>query len=185
MLKHYCRHCDKPLSNGILLDIHQANCLDLTKPKLVNLGKERIQVFSLDDISHLFDMDNIITRLFKHINLDSDRPRYHNIIYTNSRSKNALVFRTNKWIKVDVMQICEEVIDHKIRFLESFVKVHEIDNENVRDQMKLLSNDVSARKSVNKQMRILLIAKKEMIKESMSLLTPPSVLVSSFVSTAI
>ena len=106
MFNPYCKYCDKPLPNRTLLNKHQDICLDQSRLKLVNLGKEQIQDFSKDDLFHLFGMDNIIARLFKHINLDPDKPQYHNILYTNSKSENALVFKTNKWVKVNVTKGC-------------------------------------------------------------------------------
>ena len=81
--------------------------------------------------------------------------------------------------------MCEEVIDHKIRFLESFVKIHEIDNENVTDQIELLTNDASTRKSFSRGIKILLLAKKKMVLESMGLLTPASSLALSLALIAI
>ena len=179
MPQHICDHCGKSLANKHALSRHQDTC-----SRMINLGKELIAGFDKDSILELLEGDDIIIKLFKLINLDPEKPQYHNILCFHKESKNALVFKTNKWIKMDLEKMCEEVIDNKIRFLESFVEEHEIDSENVREQIELLANDVSAKKSIGRQIQRVSLTKKEMVKKSMGLLTSASVLASSLVSVA-
>lgn len=177
MTQRICDYCGKSLANKHTLKRHRVTC-----GGIINLGKEQPTAFGKDNILDLLEGDNIIIRLFKLVNLDPDKPQYHNVFYPNSKSEYALVFRSNKWIRVNAEELCDEVIDHKIRFLENFIKEQKIDDENAREQIELLTNDVSARKNAGKQIRRILLAKKEMIKESIILLTSASVLFTSWTS---
>ena len=143
---------------------------------LIIFGEDGINDLTYDDTKHLLTTnENLVVELIKRINLDSNKPKHHNILYTNLRSVHGQIFTEEGWVFKKISEICDTLIDAKLKDLTNFLNEHamlqEIKNK-INDIIQYFdSNNTKARRKLTGDLKAILYNKRAMVMETKKLAT--------------
>lgn len=113
-------------NNNICTAIQQNNIKNINnknqKNIIINLtffGEEEINCLSLHEINYLLTFNlNLVISLTKIINLNIDKPQYHNIMYPGLQYNQCLIYnKKSLWISADINTVIDFLVDAKIKHL--------------------------------------------------------------------
>ena len=99
---------------------------------IFNFGEDPAKNFTKEDVEEVLkktDSYSFIVDFLEHVNLNPDKPMYHNVLYTSHKSATGKIFRDSEWHEESIKKICDAIIDSKIRFMKDILNEVELDEE--------------------------------------------------------
>ena len=102
---------------------------------IVDFGEEGINHLTNKDILEIFNPKKVksgtglIKSLIVHVNFNKNKPKYHNMLYTDNKSGNCSVFRENHWDGESIMDTLNILIDNRLDDLQKLSNSHFINDD--------------------------------------------------------
>ena len=149
-INNKCTHCKKTFSRKDSLTRHLKTCKKITQSVFVNgdnnkinyavnskncnntyiinliipsdFTKDGIENISAHDLAHMLKSEKPLMRsMIECVNFNPNKPQHHNVYYPNLSKSYGLIYKNRKWMRKEIKEIMNCLIDAKIGDLKKIL----------------------------------------------------------------